>query len=58
MEDLHKTIFKPSIATKHINRVNYSIDSVEDYFGITVCKPFLDFIIIDINARFTEGTLN
>ncbi|KAL4108159.1 hypothetical protein QTP88_018405 [Uroleucon formosanum] len=58
MEDLHIPILKPRTVKKQINKVNYSIDSVEDYFCVAIYNPFLDFIINDINDRFTEETLS
>jgi hypothetical protein len=58
MEDLHIPILKPRTVKKQINRVNYSTDSVEDYFRVAIYNPFLDFIINDINDRFTEETLS
>lgn len=58
MEDFYKRVLKPRTATKHINRVNYSTDSVEGYFGVAVYNPFLDFIIMFINVRFTEDIIN
>lgn len=58
MENLHIPVLKPKTVKKQINRVNYSTDSVEDYFRVALYNPFLDFIINDINDRFTEETLS
>ncbi|KAL4147798.1 hypothetical protein QTP88_002147 [Uroleucon formosanum] len=49
---------KTRTVKKQINRVNYSTDSVEDYFCVAIYNPFLDFIINYINDRFTEETLS
>jgi len=53
MEDL--PILKPRTAKKQTNRVNYSTDSIEDYFRVVIYNSFLDFII---NDRFSEETLS
>jgi len=58
MEDLHIPILKPRTAKKQTNRVNYSTDSIEDYFRVAIYNPFLDFIINYINYRFSEETLS
>lgn len=36
MEDLNKPILKPRTVKKQINRVNYSTDSVKDYFRVAI----------------------
>lgn len=58
MEDLDIIILKPRTVKKQTNRVNHLTDSVEDYFRVAIYNPFLDFIINDIKARFTEETLS
>jgi len=58
MEDLHIPILKPRTAKKQTNRVNYSTDSIEDYFRVAIYNSFLDFIINDINDCFSEETLS
>lgn len=44
----------PRICKRQTNRYNILSNSVEEYFKITICIPFLDYVIEQLNTRFIE----
>jgi hypothetical protein len=48
------SISLPRIARKQKNRDNYSVNTPEEYFKITVFIPYLDLFINEVDRRFIE----
>ena len=53
-QELCFSITLPRIARKQKNRDNYSVNTPEEYFKITIFIPYLDLFINEIESRFIE----
>ncbi|XP_025414908.1 52 kDa repressor of the inhibitor of the protein kinase-like [Sipha flava] len=53
-QELCFSITLPRIACKQKNRDNYSVNTPEEYFKITIFIPYLDLFINEIESRFIE----
>lgn len=58
MKELDTTEKKQRITKTQQHRPNPTTDIIQDYFCITMYIPFLDYMVHDLNSRFTEETLS
>jgi len=52
MNKLEIDIKKPRIVSRQNSRCNYSTNSVEDYYRISIYIPLLDSVLDDLKCRF------
>lgn len=58
MQELEIELKKPRLNSRMKNRTNPNVESVEDYFRITIYNPTLDEILQDLTSRFDDSVLN
>ena len=54
--ELDIDVSRPRLCKKQTKRNNYTVESTEDYYRVSICIPYLDSINNSLNVRFLSST--
>ena len=54
--ELDIEVSRPRLCKKQTKRSNYTVESTEDYYRVSIYIPYLDSIINSLNVRFSSST--
>ena len=55
--ELDIDVSRPRLCKKQTKRNNYTVESIEDYYRVSINIPYLDSIINSLNVRFSSSTV-